>query len=140
MLLLSVGAALASATALFIAIQPSSAHLTRAGYFDTPSNATASSSSSSSASVSSACPRDCISSRNFCCSASASSTGLPTTSSLITDVDAWLIEQPSPSQPSSAIAPSATRTRSVTSSPQVGLTWCTSASNGSSRPRCCGCL
>src|SRR6478609_11564453 len=50
----------ASATALFIAIQPSRAHFTRAGYFDTPSNAIASSSSSSSSSVRSALPCDCI--------------------------------------------------------------------------------
>ncbi len=58
----------------------------------------------------------------------------------MTDVDAWLIEQPSPSQPRSVIAPSVMRTRSVTSSPQVGFTWCTSASNASGSPRCCGCL
>ena len=42
---------MACAVASFHAIQPSSAHLIRAGYFDTPANATASSSTSSSGST-----------------------------------------------------------------------------------------
>src|SRR4051794_37237217 len=54
-------AATACAVASFHAIHPSSAHLTRAGYLDTPANAMPSSSTSSSGSSS---PRLCISSRN----------------------------------------------------------------------------
>ena len=59
-------AATAWAVASFHAIQPSSAHLTRAGYFETPANATASSSTSSSGST---LPLDCISRRNSSCTA-----------------------------------------------------------------------
>jgi len=73
------------------AIQPSSAHLILAGYFDTPANATASSSTSSSGS---ACPLDCISARNASPVFIASPTGLPITRSAITEALAWLIEQP----------------------------------------------
>ena len=58
----------------------------------------------------------------------------------LTDVDAWLIEQPCPSYDTSSTTPSTTFTRTVTSSPQVGLTWCTSASNGSRSPARCGRL
>ena len=58
----------------------------------------------------------------------------------MTEALAWLIEQPSASYDTSATTgspPASFRlTRSVTSSPQVGLTWCTSASNGSRRPAC----
>src|SRR6185437_2933507 len=85
-------------------------------------------------------PLDCISRRNSSCTATASSTGLPTTRSVSTEVDAWLIEQPAPSYETSSTTPSATLTRNVTSSPQVGFTWWTSASYGSRRPRRCGCL
>jgi hypothetical protein len=66
------------------------------------------------------------------------------TSSVITDVAAWLMEQPSAAYDTSdttASAPSPSRcTRSVTSSPQVGLTWCTSASYGSRSPAFSGFL
>ena len=52
--------------------------------------------------------------------------------------DANLIEQPMASYETSSTTASlpapVTCTRRVTSSPQVGLTWCTSASNGSRRP------
>ena len=68
----------------------------------------------------------------------ASATGLPMTRSLITEALAWLIEQPSESYETSSTTGSPLTslrlTRSVTSSPQTGLTWCTSASNGSRRP------
>jgi hypothetical protein len=42
-------------------------------------------------------PRLCMSSRKSSCLLIASSTVLPMTRSVITDVDAWLIEQPAPS-------------------------------------------
>ena len=77
--------------ASFQAIQPSSAHLIRAGYLDTPAKATASSSTLSSGS---AAPLDCMSSRNSCEIAIASVTGLPITRSAMIDALAWLIEQP----------------------------------------------
>src|SRR6185437_5462431 len=64
------------AVASFQAIQPSRAHLTRAGYLETPANATASSSTSSSGS---SCPLDCISSRKASPIFIASPTGLPMT-------------------------------------------------------------
>ncbi len=125
--------------ASFQAIQPSSAHLIRAGYFDTPANATASSRTSSSGST---CPLDCISSRKASPILMASLTGLPITRSVITDALAWLIEQPRESKETSSTtgSPSASfsATRSVTSSPQVGLTWYTCASNGSRSPLWCG--
>ena len=64
--------------------------------------------------------------------------------SIITEADAWEIEQPSASYDTSSTTrpsgPSQTCTRSVTSSPQVGFTWCTSASKGSRSPACWGCL
>ena len=81
----------ARAVASFHAIQPSSAHLMRAGYLDTPANATASSRMSSSGL---ACPLDCISVRKASLILIASPTGLPITRSVITDALAWLIEQP----------------------------------------------
>ena len=77
--------------ASFQAIQPSRAHLIRAGYLATPANATPSPSTASSGSSS---PLDCISRRNSSASVIASGTVLPMISSLITDVLAWLIEQP----------------------------------------------
>src|SRR5882757_5308390 len=82
---LSSGAERAWAVASFHAIQLSSAHLTRAGYFETPANATASSSTSSIASSGSSWPRDCISSRKVSWIFRASATSLPTSSSLSTD-------------------------------------------------------
>src|ERR1700722_7521910 len=90
----SPASASARAVASFHAIQPSSAHLMRAGYLATPSNATASPSTSSSGSPS---PRDCISARNSALTSMASATVLPTTMSVSMDVLAWLIEQPSAS-------------------------------------------
>ena len=101
----------------------------RAGNLATPANAMPSSSTSSSGST---LPRPCISARNASCTASASSSGWPITRSVITDVAAWLIEQPSASYDTSSTTARRRRrcTRRVISSPQVGLTWCTSASNG----------
>ena len=128
------------AVASFQAIQPSSAHLIRAGYFDTPANATASSRTSSSGS---SCPLDFISSRKASSIFIASLTGLPITRSVMTDALAWLIEQPRDSKETSSTTaspstPGFSATRSVTSSPQVGFTWYTCASNGSRRPLWCG--
>src|ERR1700677_4111327 len=114
---------MACAVASFHAIQPSRAHLILAGYFETPTNATASSSTSSSGSP---VPLDCMSSRNAWLMAMASPTGLPMTRSLITDALAWLIEQPSEAYDTSSTPgsppTSLSDTRSVTSSPQTGLT------------------
>src|SRR6476646_2643611 len=91
-------AATACAVASFQAIQPSSAHLIRAGYFDTPSNATASSSTSScSASTASVSPFVRIRVRNASYALVASARSLPTTRSVITETDACEIEQPSAS-------------------------------------------
>ena len=59
------------------------------------------------------------------------------TRSVITEVEACEIEQPTPSYDTSLTTPSATCRRSVTSSPQLGFTWCTSASYGSRRPLWC---
>ena len=103
----------------------------RAGNLATPAKAMPSSSTSSSGST---CPLPCIRARNSSWIASASSTGLPITRSVITEAEACEIEHPSASYDTSATRPSATWTRSVTSSPQVGLTWCTSASYGSRSP------
>src|SRR5215467_11110434 len=85
---------IACAVASFHAIQASRAHLIRAGYLDTPANATASPSTSSSGSPS---PFDCMSARNSSWSFIPSPTGRPITRSLSTDALAWLIEQPSAS-------------------------------------------
>src|ERR1700733_5660781 len=128
------------AVASFQAIQPRSAHLIRAGYFDTPANATASSRTSSSGS---SCPLDFISSRKASSIFIASLTGLPITRSVMTDALAWLIEQPRDSKETSSTTaspstPGFSATRSVTSSPQVGFTWYTCASNGSRSPLWCG--
>src|SRR5215469_9678705 len=90
----------ARAVASFQAIQQSNAHLMRAGYFDTPSKATASPRTSSSGS---AAPRDCIRARNSSLTAIASATVFPMIRSAMTDVLAWLIEQPSVSWEMSAI-------------------------------------
>src|SRR5882757_7705278 len=115
------------AVASFQAIQLSSAHLTRAGYLETPANATASSSTSSIASSGWTWPRDCISSRKVSWIFRASAMSLPTSRSLSTEALAWLMEQPWPSYEMSPITVPSIRTRRVISSPQVGLTWCTSA-------------
>src|SRR5262249_34625724 len=128
----------ARAVASFHAIQPRSAHLIRAGYLATPANTTASPSTSSSGSEATESPAPCIRSTNAALISIASLTGLPITRSVSTDTLAWLIEQPSASYDTSATAGSVPAslsvTRSVTSSPQVGLTWCTSAWNGSCCP------
>src|SRR2546421_9153572 len=129
--------ATARAVASLNAIHDSSAHLTRAGYFATPAKATPSSSSSSSGST---WPRPDISATNASCRASASVTVCPDITSCSTLAEARLIELPIPSNEISSIASPASRTRIVTSSPQVGLTWCASASKGSRSPRPCGCL
>jgi hypothetical protein len=67
-----------------------------------------------------------MSSRNAWLIVMASLTGLPMTRSLITDALAWLIEQPSESYDTSSTTGSPSTslsvTRSVTSSPQTGLT------------------
>ena len=73
------------------AIQPSSAHFTRAGYFETPANAMPSPMTSSSPSI---VPRDETISVNAATVFSASPTVSPITWSVSTDVAAWLIEQP----------------------------------------------
>src|ERR1700683_4880536 len=116
-------ASMALAVASFQAIQPSSAHLIRAGYLDTPANATASSSTSSSGDP---WPLDCMSPRNAWLIVIASVTGLPMTRSLMTDALAWLIEQPSASYEMSSTAGSPSTslrgTRNVTLSPQPGCT------------------
>src|SRR5262249_55082321 len=113
---------MACAVASFQAIQPSRAHFIRAGYFDTPANATASSSRPSSGCPA---PLDCMSSRKAWLIVMASATGLPMTRSLITEALAWLIEQPSESNETSSTTASPLTsfrlTRSVTSSPQTGL-------------------
>ena len=87
----------ARALASLRAIQLISAHLMRAGYFDTPANATASSSSSSSFSATDRSPLACISVMKCSPVSSACGTVLPMTRSYIADTDAWLIEQPMPS-------------------------------------------
>ena len=74
------------------AIQPSNAHFTRAGYRATPANATPSPSTSSSGST---WPRPCTISWNARSTVEAVADGRPTTRSVSTDADAWLIEQPS---------------------------------------------
>ena len=81
------------------AIHDNSAHFTRAGYFETPANATPSSSSSSSGCI---WPRLATISVKASTRDIASSTGLPTNSSCSTLADAWLIEQPIPSYETSA--------------------------------------
>src|SRR5262249_34984774 len=90
----------ARAAASVNAIQPSSAHLTLAGYPATPANAIASSSRSSS--TPSVSPRLCISVRNSSWATSASPSDRPVTRSDITDVDACEIEHPRPSWVTSA--------------------------------------
>src|SRR4051812_44436713 len=90
-------AARARAPASLRAIQLISAHLIRAGYLETPANATASSSSSSSFSATLASPFDCISVMKCSPVSSACGTVLPTTRSYIAETDAWLIEHPMPS-------------------------------------------
>ena len=119
------------AVASFQAIHDSSAHFTRAGNLATPANAMPSSRRSSSGST---WPLPCMRVRNSSWIAIASSTGLPMTRSVITDAEACEMEQPRASYDTSSTTPSDTCTRRVTSSPQVGLTWCTSASKGSRRP------
>ena len=104
-------------------------HFTRAGNFATPAKAMPSPRTSSSGSR---LPRLIISSWNSPCTRIASSTERPISSSVSTLTAAWLMEQPRASYDTSVtVAPSpspVTWTRRVTSSPQVGFTWCTSAS------------
>ena len=115
--------------ASFQAIHDSSAHFTRAGNLATPANAMPSSRTSSSGST---VPLPCMRVRNVSWTDIASSSGLPITRSASTDAEACEIEQPTASyETSSTLSPfpsSARCTRSVTSSPHVGFTWCTSAS------------
>src|ERR1700744_1031775 len=85
---------LACASASLNAIQPNSAHFTRAGYFATPANATPSPSTSSSPAI---FPRDDTIPVNAVTVFSACPTLCPITCSVSTDVAAWLIEQPWPS-------------------------------------------
>ncbi len=82
------------AVASFQAIHDSSAHFTRAGNFATPAKAMPSSSTSSSGST---VPLPCIRARNSPWIFIASSTVLPMTRSVITEVAACEIEQPSAS-------------------------------------------
>src|SRR5690606_10276265 len=127
--------------ASFQAIQASRAHLTRAGNFATPAKAMPSPNTSSSGST---LPRPCISPGKAAWTTAASRTGRPLRSPGSTEVDAWLMEQPSAAYDTSATTasvPSPSRcTRRVTSSPQLGLTWCTSASKGSRSPALSGFL
>jgi len=102
------------------AAQPSIAHFTLAGNWATPSNATASPNVSSS-SETFPCPWIIFWKPSY--SSSACCGVPPITSSDITDVDACEIEQPIASYDTSPIAPSATLTRSDSSSPQDGFTW-----------------
>src|SRR5690606_10255243 len=73
------------AVASFHAIQLRRAHFTRAGYLETPANATASSRISSIASSGSIFPLDCISSRKVSWTRCASVRSLPTSSSFSTE-------------------------------------------------------
>src|SRR4051794_18493665 len=103
------------------AVHPSIAHFTRLACRPTPANATPSPRTASSGSTE---PRDRTMVRNSSTILLAASGCWPTARSCSTDVAAWLIEQPSPSQATSRTVPPAcsTATRSVTSSPQSGLT------------------
>ena len=84
------------------------------------------------------CPRPCAISWNAASTFIESVTDRPTTRSVSTDADAWLIEHPSVSYETSDTVSPSSATRSVISSPQVGLIWNDSASNGSRRPAPCG--
>jgi diguanylate cyclase (GGDEF)-like protein/PAS domain S-box-containing protein len=86
------------------AIQPSSAHLTRTGNLATPWKAMPSSRSSGRAGSS-----PCIISRKSSARSSASFRSRPITAWVIAEADAWLIEQPSPSNTSPSTLPSTTR-------------------------------
>src|SRR6478752_3315732 len=129
----------ARARASVKAVQPSRAHLTRAGYFETPAKATPSPMTSSSPAT---WPLEVSIVRMASNVSRASSTGWPMTSSASTEVLATEIEQPWAAYEMSVTTASGpvpvTSTRRVTSSPHVGLMWCTSASNGSRRPAWCG--
>src|SRR6478735_1797079 len=100
----------ARARASVKAVQPSRAHLTRAGYFETPAKATPSPMTVSSPAT---WPREVSMAR-----IASKETSVTTASAPVPE----------------------TSTRRVTSSPHVGLMWCTSASNGSRRPAWCGRL
>src|SRR5699024_2280927 len=121
----------ARATASASADHPSRAHFTRAGNFATPANAMPSSSRSSSGSMR---PCPCISSVNSSRRPIACSTVPPMTSSVITEVEACEMEQPTVSHDTSATRSPSRCTRSVSSSPQLGLTWWASPSYGSRSP------
>src|SRR6185437_348391 len=111
--------------ASFQAIHESNAHFTRAGYFDTPVNATASSRTSSSGVTR---PLLCINATNSRCATRPVSMSRPMTRSVRTEALAWLIEQPALSYDTSVTVSPSSLTRNVISSPHVGLTWCTSTS------------
>ena len=81
----------ASRVAASKAFQPSRAHFTRAGYRETPAKAMPSPMRSSSPSSS---PRLVTIFSNSASLAKACSTGSPMISSAMTEVEAWLIEQP----------------------------------------------
>src|SRR5699024_3630721 len=84
----------ASIAAASKAFHPSNAHFTRAGYLETPLKAMPSPMRSS---APSSLPRQVIIFSNSASFAKASVTGRPTISSAITEVEAWLIEQPTAS-------------------------------------------
>src|SRR6478752_1884701 len=145
----------ARARASVKAVQPSRAHLTRAGYFETPAKATPSPMTSSSPAT---WPLEVSIVRMASNVSRAASTGWPmtapaSTEGLATDVEKavaaeevigfFFFKQKTAYEMSVTTASGpvpVTSTRRVTSSPHVGLMWCTSASNGSRRPAWCGRL
>src|SRR4051794_4272097 len=116
-----VAAASALVNASSNAVHPSIAHLTRLACRPTPAKATPSPSTPSSGSTE---PRERTMARNSSTIFLTSPGSCPTARSCSTEVEAWLIEQPSPSHATSRTVPVPcwTATRRVTSSPQSGLT------------------
>src|SRR5699024_9190564 len=108
------------------AIHPSKAHLIRAGKRATPLNAAASPSFRATSGRAS-WPRLSIRARNICAKSSASATDAPVSRSVITEAEAWEMEQPTPSQLTAPILGLSRLvskcTRKRISSPQVGFTW-----------------
>ena len=97
----------------------------RAGYCETPANATASSRRFSSPDSE---PLLCIKDKNDAAITSASARDFPIKRSLIIEVLAWEIEHPTPSQETDETSSPSSFTANVISSPQLGFTWWTCAS------------
>ena len=91
---LLAGVIIGKATESFMPSHPSSAHLIRIGYLDTPWNTMPSSNDSSADSSSKPLPRDSMSLWNVPANSMASSTVLPSTRSTITERLACEMEQP----------------------------------------------